>query len=594
MSATCLAREYRTIARARTNAVWMEKCLIMLALTLTLTLVLASTIFAPGGSGRPVPGGCAGFRAGRGRGSPRPGPRRLWQSRRMSADQDVDQGYDPRTGEPAGEAVPHTTAPELERACHAAAGAAAPLAAMPPPARAGLLRAVGAALAAHGDELVGLAEAETALGTDRLSSELTRTRVQLEMFAGVLEEGSHLAVIIDLPDPAAQPAPRPDLRRMLVPTGPVAVYAASNFPFAFSVAGGDTASALAAGCPVIVKAHPGHPGLSARCGRLVAEAVAAAGAPEGTFAVVHGMAAGRALVRHPAITAAGFTGSLTGGRALYDLACARPDPIPFYGELGALNPVVVTAGALAVRADEIVAGFVASYTLGSGQFCTKPGVVLLPAGHGLEPALAAAAARARVGPLLNERVRTGYEQTAAGLAAVPGVESLLGARANGAEPGWSAWPQLFRVDVPSLVARPDELLTECFGPASLLVEYASDEELFAALDALPGSLTGTLHADLDREEELAAAVVERLTTRAGRVVFGGWPTGVAVTWAMQHGGPWPATTHAGHTSVGVTAMRRFQRPVVYQNTPDPLLPPALREGNPWRVPRRVNGAPVPG
>jgi NADP-dependent aldehyde dehydrogenase len=492
-----------------------------------------------------------------------------------------------------GEPVPHTAPADLDRTCRAAVAAAPALAAMTPGERAGLLRAVAGALAEHAEEIVAGAEAETALGPTRLAGEATRTRLQLEMFAAVLEEGSYLEAVIDLPDPAAQPAPRPDLRRMLLPTGPVAVYAASNFPLAFSIAGGDTASALAAGCPVVVKAHPGHPGLSVRCGRIVAGALAGAGAPAGTFAVVSGLDAGRALVQHPAITAAAFTGSLAGGRALSALAAARPDPIPFYGELGALNPVVVTAGALAARADEIVSGFVGSYLLGSGQFCTKPGVVLLPAGHGLAPRLTAAvaevAAKAGIGPLLNARIQEGYARTAAALAAVPGTRVLLGEPATQAGPGWQANPTLLAVDVPSLLARADQLLAECFGPAALLVEYGSTGELLAALDALPGSLTGTLHADLDAEAALATAVLDRLTARAGRVIVGGWPTGVAVTWAMQHGGPWPATTNATHTSVGVTAMRRFQRPVVYQNTPEPLLPPPLREANPWRIPRRVNG-----
>lgn len=517
-------------------------------------------------------------------------------------DPETDQGRDPRTGAPVGEPVPHTTSAELDRICEAATTAAAPLAAMTPGARAGLLRSVATTLGEHERELVALADAETALGTARLEGELIRTRVQWEMFADALEEGSYLDVVIDPPDPDARPAPRPDLRRMLVPTGPVAVYAASNFPFAFSVAGGDTASALAAGCPVVLKAHPGHPGLAARCGQLVTAALATAGGPDGAFAVVRGLAAGRALVRHPAVTAVAFTGSLAGGRALFDLACARPDPIPFYGELGALNPVVVTAGALAARADEIVSGFVSSYTLGSGQFCTKPGVVFLPAGHGLDDRLTAAVAGSAIGPLLNERIRAGYEETAAALSVVPGVRSLLdppstrtggpSTRTGAPGSGGSVRPWLFSLTAPTLVARAGELLRECFGPAALLVEYASAEELFAALDALPGSLTGTLHADLglDRERELATAVTARLVARAGRVVFGGWPTGVAVTWAMQHGGPWPATTHAGHTSVGVTAMRRFQRPVVFQNAPEALLPPPLRDGNPWRVPRRINGA----
>jgi len=488
-----------------------------------------------------------------------------------------------------GEPVAHTSPAELDRICRAAAAAAPGLAAMPPSQRAGLLRAVADALGAHADEVVGLADAETALGTGRLTGELTRTRRQLEMFADVLAEGSFLEVVIDPPDPRAQPAPRPDLRRMLLPMGPVAVYAASNFPLAFSIPGGDTASALAAGCPVVVKAHPGHPGLSVRCGEIVAAALAAAGAPEGTFAVVHGLAAGQDLVRHPAITAAAFTGSLAGGRALFDLAAARPDPIPFYGEMGALNPVVVTPGALAARADEIVSGFVGSYLLGAGQFCTKPGLVFLPTGHGLEARLAEAVARAGAGPLLNARIRDGYARAVAAVAGVAEVRSLLDVQPPPDGPGWLAAPALLAVSARGLTAHAGELLREVFGPAALLVEYADQAELLAALDAVPGSLTGTLHADVDREAELVAPVLERLTARAGRVIVGGWPTGVAVTWAMHHGGPWPATTNPAHTSVGVTAIRRFQRPVVYQNTPQHLLPPALRDGNPWRLPRRVDG-----
>jgi NADP-dependent aldehyde dehydrogenase len=505
----------------------------------------------------------------------------------------ADQGHDPRTGSPAGPPVPHTDPGALDRTCRAAAGAAPVLAAQPLAERAALLRAVADGLGAHEDEIVALADTETALGEVRLRGELTRTRVQLEMFADAVREGSFLEAVIDLPDPEARPAPRPDLRRMLLPIGPVAVFAASNFPLAFSVAGGDTASALAAGCPVVVKAHPGHPGLSARCGRVVGDALAGAGAPAGSFAVVYGTDTGRDLVRHPAIRAAGFTGSLAGGRALLDLASSRPDPIPFYGELGSLNPVVVTPGALAAHPDEIVAGFVSSYTLGSGQFCTKPGLLFLPAGHGLAERLRAAVAAAPVGPLLNARIRAGYEQTARALAAVPGVRPVLDPAGAAGGDGYAVAAALLAVDAPTLAARRDELLQECFGPAALLVEYAGADQLLAALDAIPGSLTGTLHADVDAEPELVAAVADRLTARAGRLIVGGWPTGVAVSWAMHHGGPWPATTNPLHTSVGVTAVRRFLRPVVYQNAPGSLLPPPLRDANPWGVPRRVNGAVTP-
>ena len=337
--------------------------------------------------------------------------------------QGADQGRDPRTGEPVGPPVPHTTDASLD-----ALQFSGPL---PLEGRAELLEGVAAAIEDARDELVPLADSETGLGAVRLNGELTRTRVQLEMFAEVVRDGGFLQAIVDHADPDALPAPRPDLRRMLIPVGPVAVYAASNFPFAFSVAGGDTASALAAGCPVVVKAHSGHPGLSRRVGEIVRGVL-----PEGSFAVVHGTDAGRRLIRHPAVKAAGFTGSLQGGRALYDLAGARPDPIPFYGELGSLNPAVVTPGALAARGSEIAQGFVGSFTLGSGQFCTKPGLLFLPKGHGLDDELTAAVGAVTLGPLLNARIKQGYEEVAASLAGADGVRHLSGPEQG--RPGWPA------------------------------------------------------------------------------------------------------------------------------------------------------------
>jgi NADP-dependent aldehyde dehydrogenase len=455
--------------------------------------------------------------------------------------------------------------------------------------RAALLRAVAAALESDRDAVVALADAETGLGPARLDSELTRTRVQLEMFAEVVADGTVLEAIIDRPDPNALPAPRPDLRRLLLPLGPVAVFAASNFPLAFSVPGGDTASALAAGCPVVVKAHPSHPGLSVHCARLVADALAAAGAPAGTFAAVYGVDAGRALVTHPQIAAASFTGSLAGGRALFDLATARPDPIPFYGELGSLNPTVLTPGAMAEHGAALAQAFVDSVTLGAGQFCTKPGLLFLPAGHGLAGALAAALDRAQLGPVLNDRIRAGYQHTAETLAGTPGVQPIVAPSTVDSADGYRVAPALLRVAAPDLLTHAAELLTECFGPAALVVEYASTDELTAALDVVPGSLAATLHAEPGTEADLARVLLDRLARRAGRVVFAGWPTGVAVTWAQQHGGPWPATTAALHTSVGVTAVRRFQRPVAYQNLPDALLPEPLQDANPLGIPRRLNG-----
>jgi NADP-dependent aldehyde dehydrogenase len=352
------------------------------------------------------------------------------------------------------------------------------------------------------------------------------------------------------------------------------------------VAGGDTASALAAGCPVVVKAHPGHPGLSAACGAIVAAALAGAGAPDGSFAVVHGFDAGPALVTHPAIAAVGFTGSLAGGRALFDLATSRPDPIPFYGELGSLNPVVVTPGAVAARGAEVARGFVASYTLGGGQFCTKPGLLFLPAGHGLDDVLVAESGAATLPPLLSERTREAFLRGRDALAGAPGVRALL-PTSTVESPGYGVSPVLYAVSATEFARHP--LVDECFGPAAIVVEYGSPADLAAALETLPGSLTACVHGEPDADRELVGALLDRFRDGAGRVIWNGWPTGVAVTWAQHHGGPWPATTAPLHTSVGATAVRRFLRPVVYQNLPDALLPDALRDANPLGLARRVNG-----
>lgn len=446
--------------------------------------------------------------------------------------------------------------------------------------RATWLRAIADRLDTHVDELVAIADAETSLGEARLRGEVARTTGQLRLFADVVEEGSYLEATIDHAVPDATP-PRPDLRRMLRPLGPIAMFSASNFPFAFSVAGGDTASALAVGCPVVVKAHSGHPRLSARTAELVIEALAAAGAPAGAFGLVEGREAGIALVEHPDITAVAFTGSLAGGRALHERAALRPVPIPFFGELGSINPVVVTAAADATRGAELANGLAGSFQLGSGQFCTKPGVVFVPAGSALEAALPALVGEAPV-RMLTPAIAEGYQTGAARIAAVPGVELLAGGRDPEA-------PVLAATDVDVLAAQPDELLTEVFGPFTLLVRYRSHAQLLAALDQLEGSLTATLHI---APGEQVADVLARLEALAGRVLFAGWPTGVAVAWAQHHGGPWPATT-SQHTSVGATAARRFLRPIAYQDAPAEVLPAALREENPLGIPRRVDGVLVP-
>jgi NADP-dependent aldehyde dehydrogenase len=473
--------------------------------------------------------------------------------------------------------TPDTTPAELEQALADAAAAAPALGASEPAVRAGWIRAVADALDAAADELVPIAIRESSLPEARLRGEVARSSGQLRMFAEVLDEGSLLEVVIDTADAQAKPVPRPDLRRVLVPLGPVLVFAASNFPFAFSVCGGDTASALAAGCPVIVKAHPGHPELSARTAAVMIEALRTAGAPDGSLGLIQGFDVGVTALKDPRITAAGFTGSVPAGKALHEIAVTRPEPIPFYGELGSLNPVFVTQAAVDARGKDIATGYVGSFTLGVGQFCTKPGLLFLPAGHGLQQQLAEATGGVAEAPMLNDRIKDGFSSGLDRLQKVEGVRVWASGSAT-----------LLQTTVSELLARRDEILEECFGPVSIVVEYSGVDELRAAVEAFDGNLTATLHAE-DSDVELASDLLPLLTARAGRVLWNGWPTGVAVSWAQHHGGPFPSTVGSIHTSVGVTAARRFQRPVAYQDAPDAVLPDVLKDSNPAGISRRVNG-----
>ena len=474
-----------------------------------------------------------------------------------------------------------TSTADLDRLVAAAAAAAPVWRGSSAGDRARWLRAAAAALDAHVDDLVAIADEETRLGEARLRGEVGRTTGQLRLFADVVEEGSYLEITVDDADAGATP-PRPELRRILTGVGPVAVFSASNFPFAFSVAGGDTASALAAGNPVVVKAHSGHPRLSERTAAIVAGALEAAGAPAGSLALVEGREAGNALVQHPSIQAAGFTGSLSGGRALFDLATGRPDPIPFYGELGSVNPVVLTSAAVARRGESLAQGLVASFTLGVGQFCTKPGVVFVPVGSGFAERVAPLLVGASGGPLLTDRITAAFPSGVAHLQDDPSVSVVAG---TAGQSGEQARPVVLRTDAAAVIERPSALLEECFGPVTLLVEYSDGAELRRALEAVPGSLTATLHAEDDDDVDDVSDVLAR---KAGRVLFSGWPTGVAVTWSQQHGGPWPATTSL-HTSVGATAIRRFLRPIVFQDAPQRLLPAALRDDVYPSLPHRRNG-----
>jgi NADP-dependent aldehyde dehydrogenase len=479
---------------------------------------------------------------------------------------------------------PGDTPPEeLDRLIGAGAEAARVLVGSRPADRAAWLEQLATRLDAAADDLVPLAAQETHLGLDRLQGELKRTTFQLRLFAEVLRDGSFLQATIDHANPAWPMGPRPDLRRMLRPLGPVAVYAASNFPFAFSVAGGDTASALAAGCPVLLKANPSHPELSAATGAKVSDALAEAGAPEGIFAAVMGFETGIALVKDPRIRAASFTGSLRGGRALFDLAVSRPEPIPFYGELGSVNPAFVTPDACAQRADDVAAGFVGSMSLGNGQFCTKPGLLFVPAGSGLEDRVAALAGARPAAPMLSEHIRSGYSEALAQLAERPGVRVIAGK----ARPEGDPAPTVLATTVSDLLADSEAMTQECFGPAALVVSYGSEAELLTAARVLDGQLTATIHSS--GPEPVTSALLEVLTERVGRVVWNSWPTGVSVTYAQHHGGPYPATTSVQTTSVGTAAIDRFLRPVTYQDAPDDVLPPPLKEDNPWHLPRRVDG-----
>ncbi|MEU1413115.1 aldehyde dehydrogenase (NADP(+)) [Streptomyces sp. NPDC049097] len=496
---------------------------------------------------------------------------------------------DPRTGKQREQVAVEATAQEVDaavRAAHSVRGALADRT-----VRSAFLRAAADQLEAAKEQLVEAADAETALGPVRLTGELARTCYQLRAFADIVDEGAFLDVVINHPDDTATP-PVPDLRRYKIPLGVVAVYSASNFPFAFSVAGGDTASALAAGCPVVVKAHPDHPALSELVAATLRRAAGLHGIPKGVVGLVHGFEAGIELIKHPLVAAAGFTGSVRGGRALFDAAAARPVPIPFHGELGSLNPVVVTEAAAAERAEAIGAGLAGSMTLGVGQFCVKPGFVLAPAGAAgdrLVKSLTDAVSDTEAGVLLDHRMRGNFLAGVAERAELPDVESPVTAGACG-EHTVSAGFLTVPAEKLTAEGEHDLLLEECFGPLTVVARYEDEDQAKRVLDRLPGNLTATVHLSTEEAagEGRGAEILAELTPLAGRVLVNGWPTGVAVAPAQHHGGPYPATTSTS-TSVGGTAIERWLRPVVFQGAPEALLPPELRDGNPLGLPRRFDG-----
>lgn len=480
--------------------------------------------------------------------------------------------------------IADTAAEEVDRIVDRAAAASRVWARTAPRERARVMRAVADALDATGPRLTALARDETHLTEARLTGELKRTTFQLRFLADEVVAGRWLDVCIDHAD-ADWPmgAPRPDLRRMRVSVGPVVVFAAGNFPFAFSVVGGDTASALAAGSAVVLKAHPGHPRLSAETARVFDEAAARAGAPEALLQTVFGTEAGVRALKAPPIAAGAFTGSIAGGRALFDIAASRPEPIPFFGELGSVNPVFVTPAAARARAGEIAEGFVASVTGSAGQLCTKPGLLFVPADSELTSILTEADLPPAV-PMLNDAMSTGFSRRLRALADNADVSVVNGTVEAASE---RSAPVLLHVGVERVLSDLEALTGEVFGPAALIVEYDDPSVLPALAQRLEGQLTASVFAD--EHDALVGDLLPVLADRAGRVLWNQWPTGVSVTYAQHHGGPYPATTAPATTSVGAASISRFTRLVAYQSVPDALLPEPLRDANPWGVPRVVDG-----
>lgn len=498
------------------------------------------------------------------------------------------RAFDPAAGAPLEPAYRHGDATHVEQACAAAAAAFGPYRATTSEQRAQFLEAIAANIEAVSDTLVPRAVAETGLPEGRIAGEVGRTCGQLRLFAAVLREGSWNGARIDPAQPERTPAPRADIRQRSVPLGPVAVFGASNFPLAFSVAGGDTASALAAGCPVVVKAHDAHPGTSELVGRAITKAVADSGLPAGTFSLLFGSGRtlGTALVTDPRIKAVGFTGSRSGGTALVAAAAARPEPIPVYAEMSSINPVFLLDGALSTRAAELGKAFVASLTMGSGQFCTNPGLVIAVAGPDLDAFVAAAGdalGQAAPTPMLTPNIAQSY---ADGVRDLEGAADLV-ARGEAGQNPTTCRAALFATDAATFLGS-EVLQAEVFGASSLIIRCADTNEVASVASKLEGQLTATVHAD-DSDRAEAARLLPILELKAGRILFNGWPTGVEVGYAMVHGGPFPATSDSRTTSVGARAIERFLRPVAYQDVPKSLLPSAIADGNPDHLWRRIDG-----
>jgi len=503
------------------------------------------------------------------------------------------QALNPSTGEQLAPIYFSASTTEVGQAAQLAAEAFPAYSATTGKAKATLLRSIADALDALQQPLAERAHFETALPMPRLLGEVSRTTGQLRTFAALAEEGSWVDARLDTPLPDRKPLPRPSLRSMLRPVGPVVVFPPSNFPLAFSVAGGDTASALAAGCPVIVKAHSAHPGTSELVAEVIQQQIAAAGLPEGVFSLIYdaGFEAGAALVRHPLIESVAFTGSLRAGRALMDIAAARPRPIPCFAEMSSGNPVFILPGALAAGAETLAQNLYNSFTLAAGQMCTKPGIVLLPDSPetpAFNAKLTALVEQAAPFTLLTAGIARDYTRLSTHRAAQ--AEVAAQAPAAQGQPTCPANAQLFTTTLEEFLREP-ALSEEIFGPDTLLVHCQSSEEYLRAARALDGHLTASVFGT---EDDLAAnrELIAILEQKAGRLIFNGFPTGVEVAPAMVHGGPYPSTSDARYTSVGTGAILRFGRPVCFQNFPDAQLPAELQSANPLGILRQLNGAPT--
>ncbi|MGR4863297.1 aldehyde dehydrogenase (NADP(+)) [Caulobacter sp. LARHSG274] len=500
------------------------------------------------------------------------------------------RALNPATNEQFGPSFPEPDAATIEAACAAAAAAFDVYRETDLETRAAFLESIAAEIEALGDELIQTAMAETGLPQARITGERGRTCGQLRLFAQVVRRGDWIGARIDPAMPERTPLPRADLRQRFIPVGPVAVFGASNFPLAFSTGGGDTASALAAGCPVIVKGHSAHPNTGAMIGGAISRAVKAAGLPAGVFAMLIGQqrTLGAGLVADPRIKAVGFTGSRAGGVAFMQIAAARPEPIPVFAEMSSVNPVVLGPVALAARAEALGAAFVGSLTMGAGQFCTNPGLILALDGPDLDRFEAAAAAALSAAPpqvMLTPGIFSAYQQGVSQLIDRDGVRLL--ARGQVGDGVNQAVGALFSVDAETF-QRDAVLGHEIFGSSSLIVRVKDVAQLKAVLEGLEGQLTATVHMD-PADAELVRGLLPILERKAGRILANGWPTGVEVCNAMVHGGPFPATSDPRSTSVGTRAIERFLRPVCYQDIPDALLPPALQADNPLGVRRAVDG-----